>query len=237
MRGSGTAWSLLAHARRVAVPPFRSDAVVKRKLRQFANVPHVAGFACSDALTLAAPHERYRGLDPFLIFRLVGNRANLPSGTDNLTSELASLRPRGDLLGPTDCLAALLGAGKADGGADGASPLGARGKGNAFDERAEHSTQSTKTRVADRNLLPGRPPGLGLHELSEVLPPQTVVELLALGGPPVDATLTDEEPASNGFVRVDDYLGVTVHDRALGQMEVERVCGHAGERRAAPARS
>ena len=32
MRGSGTARSLLAHARRVAVPPFRSDASVKEKL-------------------------------------------------------------------------------------------------------------------------------------------------------------------------------------------------------------
>jgi hypothetical protein len=44
MRGSGTARSLLAHARRVAVPPFRLDEVVKRKLRLSAKTPLFAVF-------------------------------------------------------------------------------------------------------------------------------------------------------------------------------------------------
>src|SRR5689334_19102950 len=55
MRGSGTARSLLAYARRVAVPPFRSDAFVKRKLPGFANGSHIAGFPGIRVRTRNAP--------------------------------------------------------------------------------------------------------------------------------------------------------------------------------------
>src|SRR2546421_6409578 len=95
-------------------------------------------------------------------------------------------------------------------------------------QRRRNRPPSHYARVADRPSVssPRCSTRLGLHQLREVLPLHPVVELLAIRRPPVDATLTDEQSASDGLVRVDDDLGVAIHDRALRKVEIERVFGH-----------
>src|SRR2546423_6999077 len=94
------------------------------------------------------------------------------------------------------------------------------------DDVTDHQRTMPELPSARRGSSPGCSTRLGLHELREVLPAHPVVELLAIRRPPVDAPLADEQPPSDGLIRVDDDLGVAIHDRAFRKVEIERVFGH-----------
>src|SRR4051812_43612053 len=103
MRGSGTARSLLAYARRFAVPPFRLDAVVKRKLRQAADTPQRAEFrrgasepsALRRNVGIARPHARQP--------RIAGCPGTIDDSLD-AGEDRALKRSRRDYFSPTPVL-------------------------------------------------------------------------------------------------------------------------------------
>jgi len=94
------------------------------------------------------------------------------------------------------------------------------------DHVTDHQRTMPELPSARRGSSPRSSTRLGLHQLREVLPAHPVVKLLAIRRPPVDAPLADEQPPSDGLIRVDDDLGVAIHDRAFRKVEIERVFGH-----------
>src|SRR6266576_2281771 len=88
------------------------------------------------------------------------------------------------------------------------------------DHVTDHERTMAELPSGRRGSSPRCSTRLGLHELREVLPAHPVVELLAIRRPPVDAPLTDEQPPSDGLIRVDDDLGVAIHDSAYREGEI-----------------